>query len=116
MHISASAPVAMHPEEVPEEIIARERAIVEERAKDVAKPEAMIEGSLKKFVNEMCLYQQAFIKDPSTKISKLLADNEAEVYSFHRLEVGEGIEVEEVDFAASHGAGKRRQLRRTNLV
>jgi elongation factor Ts len=59
----------------------------------------MIAGKVSKFLSEVSLTEQDFVKDPNTKISKLLSDNSANIKSFIRYEVGEGIEVEKVDFA-----------------
>ena len=59
-----------------------------------------LEGKISKFLAEVSLTEQDFVKDPNVKISKLLADNNASILSFTRYEVGEGIEVEKVDFAS----------------
>mgnify|MGYP001378028448 FL=1 len=64
----------------------------------------MVEGRVKKFLAEVSLLDQPFVKDGDIKVSKLLADAGAEVASFVRYEVGEGIEVEEMDFAAEVAA------------
>ena len=60
----------------------------------------MIEGKVQKFLSEVSLTEQDFVKEPSLKIKDLLKDNEASILGFTRFEVGEGIEVEKVDFAA----------------
>ncbi|GIS20310.1 MAG: hypothetical protein CM15mP120_22260 [Pseudomonadota bacterium] len=78
------------------------------QAADSGKPEEivvkMVEGRVKKFLAEVSLLDQPFVKDGDIKVSKLLADAGAEVASFVRYEVGEGIEVEEMDFAAEVAA------------
>lgn len=103
MHIAAMNPMVLHAEEVPAELLEKEREIETERAEKSGKPaeaiEKMVEGRLKKFVKEVSLLGQSFIKDPSTTIEKLLAGKHAKVLAFTRYEVGEGIEVEKKDFA-----------------
>ena len=64
----------------------------------------MVEGAVKKFLAEVSLLEQAFVKDPETKVGQLLAKAGAKVTRFVRLEVGEGIEKKEVDFAAEVAA------------
>ena len=98
MHVAASAPLAMTPDAVPEDVVKREEAIVMERAQKTGNPEAMIKGSMKKFVNEMSLLEQPFIKDPSLTIKALLAEHNAQLHAFYRYEVGEGMEKEESNF------------------
>ena len=60
----------------------------------------MIEGKVQKFLSEVSLTEQDFVKEPSLKIKDLLKDNEASILGFTRFEVGEGIEVEKIDFAS----------------
>ena len=60
----------------------------------------MIEGKIKKFLSEVSLTEQDFVKDPSIKINEILTDNNASILGFTRFEVGEGIEIEKVDFAS----------------
>ena len=64
----------------------------------------MIEGAVKKYLTEVSLVEQAFIKNPEEKVGQLLDKNSAKVVKFVRLEVGEGIEKKEVDFAAEVAA------------
>lgn len=102
MHIAASKPAFVNREDVSEEAIENEREIFLAQAKDSEKPkeiiEKMVEGRISKFLDEVSLSGQPFIKDPSVKISKLLEQNKAKVISFKRLEVGEGIEKKEDNF------------------
>ena len=103
MHVAASNPLAISPEEIPEEIIIKEKEIIEAQVSDADKPQEIIEkmtsGRLKKFLSEVSLIDQPFVKDPSLNISQLLKNNDNTVLSFIRYEVGEGIEVEKKDFA-----------------
>lgn len=104
MHIAAAKPEAISPEDVSPAVIAKEREIAEAKAQESGKPAEivakMIDGAVKKFLAEVSLVEQAFVKDPDTKVGQLLAKNAAKVAKFIRLEVGEGIEKKEVDFAA----------------
>ena len=101
--MAASNPLAISPEEIPEEIIIKEKEIIEAQVSDTDKPQEIIEkmtsGRLKKFLSEVSLIDQPFVKDPSLNISQLLKNNDNTVLSFIRYEVGEGIEVEKKDFA-----------------
>ena len=103
MHVAASNPLAISPEEISEEIINKEKEIIEAQVSDADKPQEIIEkmtsGRLKKFLSEVSLIDQPFVKDPSLNISQLLKNNDNSVLSFIRYEVGEGIEVEKKDFA-----------------
>ena len=104
MHAAATDPMAISPSDIPEEIVAKEREIFKAQSEESGKPaeiiEKMIEGKVSKFLAEVSLIEQDFVKDPNTKISQLLKDNNANILSFTRYEVGEGIEVEKVDFAS----------------
>ena len=103
MHVAASNPLAINPEEISEEIINKEKEIIEAQVSDADKPQEIIEkmtsGRLKKFLSEVSLIDQPFVKDPSVNVSQLLKNNDNTVLSFIRYEVGEGIEVEKKDFA-----------------
>ena len=103
MHVAASNPLAISPEEISEEIINKEKEIIEAQVSDTDKPQEIIEkmtsGRLKKFLSEVSLIDQPFVKDPSLNVSQLLKNNDNSVLSFIRYEVGEGIEVEKKDFA-----------------
>ena len=104
MHAAATDPMDISPSDIPEEIVAKEREIFKAQSEESGKPaeiiEKMIQGKVSKFLAEVSLTEQDFVKDPNTKISQLLKDNNANILSFTRYEVGEGIEVEKVDFAS----------------
>jgi len=104
MHIAASNPRYLSAAEVPAEVLAKEREILGEQAlKDGKSPEItarMVEGRLKKSLNEISLMGQPFVKDPDLSIEKLLAAAAARVLRFVRFEVGEGIEKKQEDFVA----------------
>ncbi len=104
MHIAAANPQFVSSSDVPEDVIAKEKEIYVAQAADSGKPpeivEKMVEGRIRKYLAEISLVDQPFVKDPDTKISGLLKKEGASVVEFVRYEVGEGIEVEEVDFAA----------------
>ena len=96
MHVAASRPQYVDETEIPGDFLAKEREILLEQAKGEGKPAEiiakMVEGRLRKQLAEITLMGQPFIKDPDTKVSKLLADHGAAVKRFVRFEVGEGIE------------------------
>ncbi len=102
MHIAASNPVCVSEAEVPAEKLAKEREITEAQAKDSGKPdniiEKMVEGRMRKFVNEITLLGQPFVKDPDTTVGKLAKAKGATINGFTRFEVGEGIEKKVEDF------------------
>ncbi|MCB1670744.1 MAG: translation elongation factor Ts [Gammaproteobacteria bacterium] len=108
MHIAALNPMVVRQEEVPEEVLAKESEIYSAQARESGKPEEiiekMIEGRLRKFLAEVSLMEQPFVKDPDVKIADLLKEAGADIVSFIRFEVGEGIEKEEEDFAAEVAA------------
>ena len=103
MHVAAFSPLCLSQEDLDQETLNRERAIYENQAKDSGKPqeimEKMIEGKVNRFLSEVSLLSQGFVKDPDITIEKYLANDNASVVSFDRLKVGEGIEVETKDFA-----------------
>ena len=103
MHISASAPLSINEDGVDKKILERETNIFESQARESGKDEnimqKMVEGKIKRFLKEVTLLSQDFIKDPDTSISKLLENSDNEVISFERFKVGEGIEVSSKDFA-----------------
>ena len=103
MHISASAPLSINEDGVDKNVLERERNIFESQARESGKDEnimqKMVEGKIKKFLKEVTLLSQDFIKDPDTSISKLLENSDNEVVSFERFKVGEGLEVSSKDFA-----------------
>ena len=104
MHIAATDPLAISPNDIPVEILEKEKEIFEAQSANFGKPKdivaKMVEGKVKKFLSEVSLTEQDFVKDPGVKIKFLLDKNNAQVIQFKRFEVGEGIEVEETDFAA----------------
>jgi elongation factor Ts len=108
MHVAAVNPQVVKPEDMPEEVVAKEKEIFTAQAQESGKPaeiiEKMIGGRIKKFLAENSLVEQDFVKDPDVTVGKLVAAAGAEVVSFVRFEVGEGIEKEEVDFAAEVAA------------
>jgi elongation factor Ts len=108
MHIAALNPMVIRAEDVPEDVLAKESEIYSAQARESGKPEAIIEkmisGRLSKFVAEVTRLEQAFVKDPDVKIGSLLKEAGADVVSFVRYEVGEGIEKKEEDFAAEVAA------------
>mgnify|MGYP003322043414 FL=1 len=103
MHISASAPLSINEDGVDKKVLERESNIFESQARESGKDEnimkKMVEGKIKRFLKEVTLLSQDFIKDPDTSISKLLENSDNEVISFERFKVGEGIEVSSKDFA-----------------
>lgn len=104
MHVAASNPQALNPEDVAKELVEKEREIFIAQAKESGKPdniiEKMIEGRLKKFVGEVSLTGQAFVKDPNKTVAQLINEDNNKVISFVRYEVGEGIEKDTHDFAS----------------
>ena len=104
MHVAASKPVCVAEDDVPAELVAKEKEIFTAQAIESGKPpeiaEKMVTGRLRKYLAEITLLGQDFVKDPDKTVAALLKDAGAEVASFTRFEVGEGIEVEEEDFAA----------------
>ena len=104
MHVSATNPSCLTSDDMDSEILAREKAIyvaqAEESGKDAAIMEKMVEGKVKRFISEVTLVSQAFVKNPDQSIQQLLDDNNATIINFVRFKVGEGIEVEVKDFAA----------------
>ncbi len=103
MHIAATNPVCIDADGVPAETLERERRIFSEQAAESGKPpeivEKMVTGRVAKFLKEVTLLGQPFVKDPDVTVAKLLQDADASVTSFVRYEVGEGIEKKEENFA-----------------
>jgi elongation factor Ts len=104
MHVAASNPRYLSQREVPPEVMAKEREILNEQARGEGKaPEIvakMVEGRLRKSLGEITLLGQPFVKDPDTTVEKLLKGAGAEVVAFERFEVGAGIEKKQEDFVA----------------
>ncbi len=103
MHVAAVNPLVVRSDDVPKELLAKEAEIYSAQARESGKPEEiiekMIQGRLRKFVAEVSLLDQPFVKDGEITVAALLKKAGADVVSFIRYEVGEGIEKEEVDFA-----------------
>ena len=104
MHVAAVNPQVVNKEDMPAELVEKEKEIFAAQAEQSGKPaniiEKMIEGRISKFLAESSLVEQPFVKDPDTTVGALAKKAGATVISFVRYEVGEGIEKEEVDFAA----------------
>lgn len=108
MHVAAVNPLVVNPDQLPQDALAKEREIYTAQAQDSGKPaeivEKMIEGRVRKYMAEVSLVEQAFVKDPDIKVGALAKKAGAQILSFTRYEVGEGIEKEQVDFAAEVAA------------
>jgi elongation factor Ts len=104
MHVAASKPISVSRDQVPAELIAREREIARARALESGKPanlvEKIVEGSVQKYLAEVTLLGQPFVKDDKTTVEKLLTAKGAKVHAFTLFIVGEGIEKKAADFAA----------------
>jgi len=104
MHIAASKPICISEAEVSADVIQKEKEIFAAQAAESGKPpeiiEKMVGGRIAKFLKEVTLVGQPFVKDPDQTVEKLLASKGATVTAFDRLEVGEGIEKKEEDFVA----------------
>ncbi len=110
MHIAASRPLCVSADQVPAELIAKEKEIYAARAVAEGKPANMIdkiaEGRLRKYFEEVTLLGQPFVKDPEQNVDKLLKSHKARVIRFERFELGEGIEKKSSDFAAEVAAAR----------
>ena len=108
MHVVAINPMVINSADVSADILAKEREIYLSQAQDSGKPEEiivkMVEGRVKKYLAEVSLLDQPFVKDGNVKVSALVKEAGVQVQSFLGFEVGEGIEVEELDFAAEVAA------------
>ena len=108
MHIAASKPKALNEEGIAAEAIETERRVAIEKAREAGKPEAMLEriaeGSVKKFLKEVTLLNQPFVKDDKKTIAELLKQNDAVVNAYTLYVVGEGLEKRNDDFAAEVAA------------
>jgi len=104
MHVAASKPVCVSADQVPTELLDKEREIFSAQAAESGKPaeimEKMVEGRIRKYLNEVTLLGQAFVKDPDQTVEKLLKSADANVLQFVRYEVGEGIEKKQDDFVS----------------
>ena len=103
MHVAASQPEYIQMSDIPEDLISQEKKILTKQVEDEGKPAEIlpkiVDGKLNKQMNSITLMGQEFIKDPDLTVAKLLERNGASVVSFTRYEVGEGVEVEDVNFA-----------------
>lgn len=108
MHIAAFNPVAIDDEDVAADLLAREKDIIEAKARESGKPdnivEKMIEGGLRKYLEEVTLLRQPYVMDNEKKVGDVLKAEGVKVLGFKRLEVGEGIEKKQEDFAAEVAA------------
>ncbi|MDP1574912.1 MAG: translation elongation factor Ts [Coxiellaceae bacterium] len=104
MHIAATNPLAIDASGVSQDVLAKEREIVSAQAATSGKPaniiEKMVEGRIQKFIQEVCLVHQPFVKNPDQTVQDLLKAADAKVVSFVRFVVGEGIEKQVTDLAA----------------
>ena len=111
MHIAATKPKAIDKTGIDPEIIETERRVATEKAKEAGKPEEMLtkiaEGSVNKFLKEITLLNQSFVKDEKVTIETLLKNNNATIHSFYIYIVGDGIEKKEEDFAAEVAAASK---------
>jgi len=103
MHVAAMRPQHVSPDDVPADIVERERTFLSDQAADSGKPPEivarMVEGRLRKFLDGICLTGQIYVRDSKLTVGKLLASRKARVHGFVRLEVGEGIERPTSDLA-----------------
>ena len=103
MHVAASRPVAIDETDMPEEVLARERAILEAQVAESGKPPAiqqkMLDGRIAKYLSEVTLVGQPFVKDPDRSVGEYLRTSAGTVLRFERFEVGEGIEKKSENFA-----------------
>lgn len=108
MHVTAVNPQVVSKDDMPAEVVAKEKEIILAQPDMASKPaeiaEKMVMGRINKFLAENSLVEQAFVKNPELKVGQVAKDAGATVTSFIRIEVGEGIEIEEVDFAAEVAA------------
>ncbi|SFQ20743.1 translation elongation factor Ts [Tranquillimonas alkanivorans] len=104
MHIAAANPASLSEADLDQTLVEREKQVLTEQARESGKPEQviekMIEGRMKKFLGEVTLLGQQFVVNPDLTVGEAAKEAGAEIKSFVRLEVGEGIEVEKEDFAA----------------
>jgi elongation factor Ts len=117
MHVAATNPAGLTPDDIPQEAADRERAIFADQARQSGKPEAiiekMVEGRMRKFYEEVALVKQAFVINPDMTVEQALKEAEgkigapAKITGFVRMMLGEGIEKEQVDFAAEVAAAVR---------
>jgi len=111
MHIAASKPQSLDASGVPQSLIDTERRVAIEKAKEAGKPEAMLEkiadGTVQKYLKEVTLLSQAFVKDDKQTVEQVLKSKNAQCYGFKMFVVGEGIEKKVSDFAAEVAAASQ---------
>lgn len=104
MHVAAINPKYLSSEDISEEVIEHERQVLTNEALNEGKPasivDKMVEGRLNKYLKEICLVNQPFVKDPDVTVEKFVNSKKGAIVSFIRLEVGEGIEKRQDDFAS----------------
>jgi elongation factor Ts len=103
MHVSAFNPLCLSQDDIDKDVLEREKAIYQNQAQDSGKPQdimdKMVDGKIKRFLSEVSLISQNFVKDPDITVQEYLKKGGATIVEFARLKVGEGIEVETKDFA-----------------
>jgi len=103
MHVAAFNPLCLSKEDIDSEVLNREKAIYENQAQESGKPQEimdkMVEGKLNRFLSEVSLLSQGFVKDADITVNEYISSEGASIGSFSRLKVGEGIQVETKDFA-----------------
>ena len=103
MHVSAFNPLCLSQDDIDKDVLEREKAIYQNQAQDSGKPQdimdKMVDGKVKRFLSEVSLISQNFVKDPDITVQEYLEKSGATIIEFARLKVGEGIEVETKDFA-----------------
>ena len=103
MHVSAFNPLCLSQDDIDQDTLERERAIYQNQAQDSGKPQEimdkMVEGKVKRFLSEVSLLSQKYVKDPDITVKGYLEKDDASIVAFVRLKVGEGIEVNTKDFA-----------------
>ncbi len=103
MHVSAFNPLCLSQDDIDKDVLEREKAIYQNQAQDSGKPQdimdKMVDGKIKRFLSEVSLISQNFVKDPDITVQEYLEKGGASIVEFARLKVGEGIEVETKDFA-----------------
>lgn len=108
MHVTAVSPRVVNKEDMPEEVLQKEKDIIKAQPDMAGKPDEIVEkmmgGRINKFLKENSLVEQPFVKNPDVSVGQLAKQQDATVEAFIRYEVGEGIEVEKVDFAAEVAA------------
>jgi elongation factor Ts len=103
MHIAATSPICLSADQMPQDLLDKEREIVTAQAQESGKPEEiiakMVDGRMRKYLAENTLLGQAFVKDPDISVEKLLKSKSAQIMQYKRFEVGEGIEKKQENFA-----------------